>query len=76
MNTQTLYDNYTKEVKHGWMLPIPKHSLTKLKGAAVIPVGVATQFTIDDKGNRKVKKRTTHDASFPPPTNQSVNNRL
>lgn len=76
MNTQTLDDNYTKEVNHGWMLPILKHSLTILKGAALIPVGVATQFTIDNKGNRKVKKRTTHDASFPPPSNQSVNNRL
>lgn len=58
------------------MLPTPKHSLIKLKGAAVIPVGVVTQFTIDDKGSRKVKKIITHGASFPPPSNQSVNNRL
>ena len=76
INAQTLMKNYTKEVKHGWMLPIPKRVLHKLKGASVIPVGVATQFTIDDKGNRVVKRRTTHDASFPPPSKNSVNNRL
>ena len=54
INAQTLQKNYTKEVERGWMLPIPKSCLKKLKGAAVIPVGVATQFTIDDKGNRKI----------------------
>ena len=65
INAHTLAKNYAKEVTNGWMLPIPKRCLLKLKGAAVIPVGIGTQFTIDEKGTRIVKRRTTHDASFP-----------
>ena len=58
------------------MLAIPKSVLKKVKGAAVIPVGVHTQYTIDEEGLRKVKRRTTHDASFPPPSALLVNNRM
>ena len=72
-NYETLRENYRKEVKKGWMLPLPIKCLTKVRGAAVIPVGVHTQFTIDEAGKRKIKRRTTHDASFPPPSNKSVN---
>lgn len=71
-----LFDNYTAEVERGWMLPLPVKCLKKLTGAAVIPVGVHTQFTVDGEGKRAVKRRTTHDASFPPPSTKSVNNRL
>ena len=58
------------------MLPITIESLKKLKGAAVIPVGVASQFSINDKGQQITKRRTTHDATFPPPSEQSINNRM
>ena len=75
-NASTLISNYQKEVENGWMLPIPAKCLRKLKGAAVIPVGVSTQYTIDAEGQRKIKRRTTHDASFEPPSNKSVNDRL
>ena len=75
-NASTLLSNYQKEVENRWMLPIPSHCLHKLKGAAVILVGVSTQYTINADGKRKIKRRTTHDASFAPPSNKSVNGRL
>ena len=75
-NAKTLLKNYTAEVERGWMLPLPVYCLRKLAGAVVIPVGVHTQSTIDEKGKRKVKRMITHDASFPPPSTHSVNNRL
>ena len=75
-NFETLKRNYEAEVQKGWMLPIPVTCLRKVKGAAVIPVGVHTQFTIDEKGERKTKRRTTHDASFQPPSNKSINTRM
>ena len=75
-NAAALKLNYAKEVKNGWMLPITIESLQKLKGAAVIPVGVASQFSIDNKGKQITKRRTTHDASFPPPSEHSINNRM
>ena len=58
------------------MLPDTLESVTKIKSTGVIPVGVVTKFTIDDRGNRKVKRRRTHDASFPPPSEKSINNRM
>ena len=58
------------------MLPLPVHCLPKIEGAAAIPVGIHTQFTVDEEGKRKVKRRTKHDASFQPPSTHSVNNRL
>ena len=75
-NISTLLDNYEKEVRYGWMLPVTIESVKKIKGASVIPIGIAKQFTIDDKGKRKTKRRTTHDASFPPPSQQSINNMM
>ena len=75
-NHPTLLKNYEKEVRMGWMLPVTIESVKKIKDAAVIPVGIAKQFTIDNKGRRQVKRRTTHDATFPAPSNHSLNDRL
>ena len=75
-NADALQANYAKEIKNGWMLPVTVESLQKLKGAAVIPVGVASQFSIDENGKQIIKRRTTHDASFPPLSEQSINNRM
>ena len=69
----TLIENYEKVIRYGWMLPVTIKSVRKIKGASVIPVGIAKQFTIDNKGNRKTKRRTTHDAAFPPLSQQSIN---
>ena len=75
-NAKTLLSNYHKEVENGWMLPIPARCLQKLKGALVIPVGAHTKYTINVEGKHNTKRRTTHDASFAPPSNKPVNNRL
>ena len=71
-----LKKNYRTEVEKGWMLPLPARYLSKVRGAAVIPVGVHTQFIINEKGERGIKRRTTHDASFAPLSNKSVNQRM
>ena len=55
-NGTKLMSNYKKEVQHGWILPVTLECVNGIKGASVIPVGVATQFSIDDKDNRKVKR--------------------
>ena len=46
----TLIKNYTKQVEHDLILPITVKCLTRLKGASVIPVGVATQHSINNMG--------------------------
>ena len=75
-NEPTLIQNYKKEVLHGWMLPVTLECIPKIKGASVIPVGVAPQFTIDANGDRQVKRRTTHDASFANQHSSSINDRM
>ena len=72
----TLIKNYQKEVDRGWIVTITKGIVPHLPGAGVIPVGVATQWTIDEKGHRIVKRRTTHDASFRPMGGLSINYRM
>ena len=61
-NALKLQENYKLEVEKGWMLSIPAACLPKLKGAAVIPVGVHTQQTIGEDGERKINggRHTTH----------------
>ena len=72
----TLLKNYDKEVKHGWMLPITLESVEKIKGTGVILIGVTKQQSIDEKEKRYTHFRTTHDASCPPPSEQSINDHL
>ena len=73
-NAPALLKAFDKEVSRGWLLPVTIESLTKIKKLSVIPLGVATQSSIDEFGNRIPKKRVTHDASFPSPSGNSVNN--
>ena len=67
-------DNYTKEVNRGWMIKIPKGEIIKLKGCRVIPIGIAKQFTINDKGERIEKHHLTHDCSNIRESGRLVNN--
>ena len=73
-NSEAILKNYGKEVNKGWMIPISLDTVRKLKGARVIPVGVAQQWSIDKEGNRTIKRRLTHDCTFPPPSGHSINN--
>ena len=53
-----------KDVKHGFVIPIPTEIITSIPGAAVQPLGLARQWTIDEEGNRLEKFRLTQDLSF------------
>ena len=71
-----LQKTYSKEVRLGWMTPISIGIISKLKNACVIPVGVVSQWTIDEMGKPKEKMRLTHDCSWIGPSGQSVNSRI
>ena len=75
-NAKDLQKMNNREVQHRWMLPVTVECVKKIKGAGVIPIGVAEQYTMDENGNRMKKKRTTHNALFEPPLKMSINNRL
>ena len=62
-----------KEVAQGFTFPITVECLMKLEGAAVIPMGVHDQWTVNEEGERFMKPRACHDASFPTPSGYSVN---
>jgi hypothetical protein len=66
--------NYNKEVSKGWMIPFTKECITKIKGAGVIPIGLASQWTLDETGKKVPKRRTAHDLSRPMDSGHSVNN--
>ena len=70
-----LHKTSTKEVEKGWIVPVTLESITKIKNLHIIPLGIAHQFSIDEDGNRTPKQRVTHDATFPTPSGDSVNNR-
>ena len=73
-NLEAVKKNYNKEVNKGWMIPIKIESLRGLKHARVTPIGVHPQWSIDEAGNRKLKRRIAHDCSFKPPSGHSINN--
>ena len=63
-NLEAVKKNYQKEVNKGWMIPIKIESLRGLKHARVTPIGVHPQWSIDEAGNRKLKRRIAHDCFF------------
>ena len=65
--------NYLKEVKAGWMIPLPVAMVPRIKGAMVIPIGCVRQLTVGEKNKTRVKYRVTHDASFPQLSGVSTN---
>ena len=67
-------ENYSKEVSKGWMIPIPKRAIPNLKGCGVIPIGIAKQFTVNDKGERIEKRCLMHNCSNIRESGYSVNN--
>jgi len=74
-NQKVLEKAFRKEVEKGWSIPITIKALKRIKNLVVIPLGVADQISINEKGQRIPKKRVTHDASFLSPSGDSVNNR-
>ena len=67
----------TKDVEHGFKVPIPTSTVARIPGAMVHPLGVVEQMSMDAKGNRVPKQRLTQDLSFSLTMDQvSVNSRL
>ena len=60
---EVIMANYTKEIVRGWMIPFLKTSLMKVVGVGVVPIGIASQWTMDKDNNRVIKNRTTHNLS-------------
>ena len=58
------------------MIPIPTNIIPLLKGASVILIGVASQFTINEKAETIMKLRLTHDCSWEGTSSFSIINRI
>ena len=72
----TIDKNYNNEVKKGWMIPFLASIILFIKGASLIPIGCASQWTIDKNGKKIAKKRTTHDFSREWQSGNSINNMI
>lgn len=70
---KTVKENQEKEVSFGRVIPITLECARKLKNASICPLGCAIQWTIDEKGMKKIKMRTTHNLSFEWISGLSVN---
>jgi hypothetical protein len=53
-----------KDVTHGFSLSLPPNNVAFIKGALVQPLGLAKQWTLNEKGDRIPKYRLTQDISF------------
>jgi len=56
----------TKDVCRGYVLPLSMDGIRNLQGAELAPLGVAKQFSINEKGEQVQKFRVTLDQSFSP----------
>ena len=70
---QYLDSAYNTEVEYGWQIPTTVESLLKMKDVMIIPLGVARQLAVNEKGEYKDKFRITHDCSFRYPSGFSLN---
>ncbi|GFH57117.1 hypothetical protein CTEN210_13593 [Chaetoceros tenuissimus] len=66
-------ENDDKELQRHWMIPFLKKSLVDMLNMFCIKIGIASQFTIDKKGNVIQKDRVTHDCSQSLASGKSVN---
>jgi hypothetical protein len=70
-------DLISKEVSHGFAIPIPLDVVLKIPGAMVQALGLVEQWTINEKGERVVKYRLTQDLSYATTDkNLAVNKRI
>ena len=66
LNSSALDKAISKEIDHEWAFPLTIYSLQSSKNAWVLSLGVAQQFSINEKGGgRYTKGRVTPDWSFP-----------
>ena len=67
---------YDKEVKFGWQVPILPSIIKHIKHACIAPLGIAEQWSFNEKNQQIKKQRVTHDCSFPGPSGKSTNLRI
>ena len=60
-NAAALKKSIIKDIDHGWALPLTIESLQSVKNAGVVPLGVAEQFSIKERGECYIKRCLTHD---------------
>ena len=58
------------------MIPFLASIILFIKGASLIPIGCASQWTIDENVNKIAKKQTTHDCSREWQSGNSINNMI
>jgi hypothetical protein len=67
---------FEEDINTGYAIPITKEGVLKLKGGELYPMGLQHQWTIDENGNQKPKKRVTHDLSNQRRIGLSINQRV
>lgn len=67
---------YDREVKLGWQIPILPSAIKLIKNASITPLGIAQQWSFNSNNERVLKKRITHDCSFPGASGKSPNLRI
>ena len=50
INSAEIDKAISKEIDHGWALPLTIESLQNIQNSGVVPLGVAEQFSINEKG--------------------------
>ena len=65
--------NYNKETRRHWMIPVLKETLVYMLNVFCIKIGIATQYTINAENEVIEKDRVTHDCSQPLKSGKSVN---
>ena len=53
-----------KDVVHGFTIPLPITTVRLIPNAGIQPLGLASQWTINENGERVIKYRLTQDLTF------------
>jgi hypothetical protein len=73
---EKLVELLTSDVSSGFALPIPTSAAYKIPDLVIAPVGIASQTTINEKGELTDKDRLTHDQTFQFKSGKSLNSRV
>ena len=76
LNAAALEKAIDKEVEHVWAFTLTIGSICRIKNAGAVQLGVAKQFSINEKVERCTKRRVTPNCPLPVPSGLTINNRL
>ena len=60
MNSAVLEKSISKEINQGLVLPITIKYIQNIKNSGVVPLVVAEKVSINEKGERYIKRCVTH----------------